>query len=66
MSTSYQCATCRHYRVGMECEAYPDGIPEVIWRGDHDHREPYKGDDGIQWEPVEKKRSPRPRHPGVL
>lgn len=53
-----QCHSCRHAKVvdgrfiGC-CDAFPDGIPPQIHRGEHDHREPYKDDQGIRWEPVE-------------
>lgn len=56
---------CRHYdrqAEGFVCTAYPDGIPDAIIRSDVDHRQPYRGDHGIQFEA-------NPRHappPGYL
>ena len=51
------CAFCRHLRkdgIGRTCDAFPDGIPLLIWRGENRHRDPYKGDHGIQFEAIEK------------
>ena len=53
------CTTCVHYIISdkkkFTCKAYPDGIPEVILRGEVDHREPHPGDHGIQYlkEPID-------------
>lgn len=49
------CSFCIHYHRGEEddtCDAFPDGIPDEIWRGDNDHKTPYPGDHGIQFEHV--------------
>lgn len=44
-----QCERCAHYAGGGFCKAYPYpvGIPEAILAGDHDHTEPYPGDQGF-------------------
>jgi hypothetical protein len=54
MPQNEQCATCKHYRFLQQCAAYPKRIPQPIFDGFHDHREPYKGDQGIRWEPAEQ------------
>lgn len=48
-----QCTRCAHFwRVEPRgtCNAFPDGIPLVILDGSFDHREPFIGDRGIQFE----------------
>ena len=37
-----------------KCKAYPEGIPEKIITGEHDHTKPFPGDNGIQFEPIEE------------
>jgi len=54
-----QCSTCLHYRSpfsrddfdgGPFCSAFPGGIPDVVLANQVDHRMPYPGDHGVQWE----------------
>ncbi len=54
VGSSPVCEGCRH-RVGfgrLSCAAFPERIPIEIWNGRHDHRAPYLGDRGIQYEPM--------------
>lgn len=51
------CMHCRHLRPREEgdegdrtCDAFPEGIPAGIWFEGGDHREPVRGDHGIQFE----------------
>ena len=56
MTTPFvMCFVCNHYKDDYKCAAFPDGIPEEILTGKHDHREPYEGDNGIQFKPIEEK-----------
>ena len=48
-----QCDTCRFRANGLNCRAYPQGIPHAILSGRHDHRRPYLDDRGFQYEPDE-------------
>ena len=51
---SVQCLECKHYTGVNQCDAYPLGIPQIIFIGEHDHKEPYPGDKGIQFEPIKE------------
>ena len=46
------CTSCKH-RLGKDeetCSAFPNGIPEEIWRGKTGHRTSRPGDQGIVYE----------------
>jgi len=47
---SLQCFECLHNHGEFKCDAYPDGIPEEIYTGEHDHTKPFKGDNNIRFE----------------
>ncbi len=52
------CSACRHWNAGTgpdrkTCAAFPDRIPDEIWRGENDHRQSYYGDHGLRFEPLE-------------
>lgn len=54
------CVHCQHYR-GFKgnppiftCSAFPKGVPGIVSNGNFDHRKPYPGDNGIQFEIDEK------------
>ncbi len=51
------CAGCKHkYRDGgwrSRCAAFPDGIPDAITLSEVDHRQPFEGDRGIRFEPID-------------
>ena len=49
------CSLCRHLiEKGhpSRCRAFPDAIPAAIASGQVSHRQPVKGDRGLQWEEV--------------
>ena len=50
--TIVKCILCEHYINDYTCDAFPEGIPEAIRLDEHDHREPFKGDNGIRFEPI--------------
>ena len=51
------CAGCKDYNRdggwGFRCAAFPDGIPEAITFSEVDHRDPFDGDRGIRFEPID-------------
>lgn len=51
-----QCNKCKNYNRNkpVTCKAYPDGIPDEISGNIHDHKTPYPGDNGIQFEQIEE------------
>jgi hypothetical protein len=74
MIVAAYCLNCLHLRdqrVDLEsdvvitdsdvetCDAFPDGIPELILGGTENHSRPYPGDRGIRFEPV----NPAHEHP---
>jgi len=57
------CSRCKHYQpeygeLGRTCMAFSkaDSIPLVIWTGKNNHREPFPGDHGIQFESAVQER----------
>ena len=54
MPQSTQCLECLHYFGEFKCDAFPDGIPEQIYTGEHDHTKEFKGDNGIRFESLKK------------
>lgn len=51
------CLTCKHFhssnKNGFTCNAFPDGVPEVIVMALEDHQEEIGGEvDGITYEPL--------------
>ncbi|MCD6386023.1 hypothetical protein J7M23_09645 [Candidatus Sumerlaeota bacterium] len=50
------CWRCIHLLDDLNhtCKAFPQGIPPEIWSGKNDHKKPYPGDNGIQFEPIRR------------
>ena len=56
------CVLCVHFRrdvrPGLTCDAFPDfaagGIPDAILGTRHDHHQPFPGDRGIHFHPLDE------------
>ena len=48
------CYKCKNYKGRATCAAFKEQIPIEIFEGKNDHRKPYPGDNGIQFEPIEE------------
>ena len=53
------CYSCKNFLKKDEglyfnCKAFPKGIPIEIIEGENNHKKPFKGDNGIQFEPIEE------------
>jgi len=46
------CYDCVHFigAAAGRCDAFPGQIPEKIWSGKSQHREPFPGDRGVRFE----------------
>lgn len=49
-----QCTYCARYRGVEGCPAFPAGIPDAIAFNEHDHTQPYAGDDGVRFWALDK------------
>jgi hypothetical protein len=47
------CIGCIFHTGNKKCSVFKKGIPEKIWSGEHNHKNPYPGDDGIRFESIE-------------
>ena len=58
LELSEQCFMCKNFNIEfnedeeINCLAFKDGVPKEILDGGHDHTKPYKGDNGIIFEPI--------------
>ena len=56
---SDQCISCNRYQMLKTCEAFPDGIPQEIYEGSHDHTQPFEGDQGLLFTPLVVEKEPK-------
>ncbi len=53
------CLDCIHKHPAADtCAAFPNGIPQLIKTGQHDHKTLYIGDGGIRYAPKKPLKSP--------
>ena len=52
------CVLCRNLEIGAvrRCRAFKE-IPLPIWLGKNNHRKPYNGDNGIQFEAIDEEKA---------
>lgn len=48
-----QCNRCKHRTTALKCAAFPKEIPRIILTNKFNHKQPYPGDNGIQFEEKE-------------
>jgi hypothetical protein len=55
-ATWSQCFECKHRlpQTRLACKAFPNGVPREIFLSDHNHREPFVGDNGYRFEMTEE------------
>ena len=49
--TAPVCNKCKHYIDRIKCKAFKE-IPDEILDTENNHTKPFKGDNGIQFEPI--------------
>lgn len=56
-----QCSRCKRFNEKIQmvdgepkfvCEAFPDGIPDTIFKNEFNHTGPYPGDGGLRFVPI--------------
>ncbi len=54
MQVEIKCMTCKHLLSFRKCKAFNYIPDEIFVTGENDHLNPFKGDNGIQYEKDEK------------
>ena len=57
------CVKCERLIAPFRCEPFPDGIPRPILDLEHDHRKPYRGDNGLTFKAKKTTSGPFPNLP---